>query len=177
MQTSIDEMYRRVGRHLEPTIRKDVVLDNNGKVKYRVTPGHCARTHLSGPVVPYQKSEHGTVPTLAKLLWMFSYQTIPKSDGTPYRQRIGGAKNRIIVLTKKRVLTNVAFEAPIPALDIIELPEIMRRLTGQTDFLSLAFGKNTDLTLGDQLHHRFDDVEVNGELDLALCASPIPVSR
>lgn len=165
MQGSITELYQHVGRYLNPTIRDGVVLDKRGAVKYRIREGRCARTGLTGPVVDYVKSEHGVIPTLTTLLWMFAEQTIPKADGTVIDQRIGAAPNRTIVLTAKHVLTNVPFQAKIPRLKVVKMNDLLRASETQ-DCLLLAFGQNLDTIFGNSLRHSIGgNIEVNGEFE------------
>lgn len=182
MQQIVNELYGRIGQYLKPDVRSDVVMESDGRPKYKIVGGRCKRTGLNGPIVPYEEHHHGIViiPTHPKLLWMFAFQSIPKSTGELITQRLGGVKNQIIVVAKDRLLTNVAFCAPIPKLEIMKTPALLRLLAEGIlgEFVFLSFAKSTEKVFGNDFRRSIDNtIEVNGELNFGSKDHPLVITN
>jgi hypothetical protein len=162
----VDFLFDRVGKHMAPAIKRNMV---QLRTPLPIRDGVCARTGWHGPIIDYPTSQHGlgSIPTLAKLVWLFTYQRYGDKDGVVKDQRLGSGYNQVMVLTETRTYTTVPFAPVFPRMRLLDMGALLRLLANREvgDFLFLAFTKSPSKVLGNNLRwSRGDDIEVNGDL-------------
>jgi hypothetical protein len=164
MPRSVDVLFERVGKFLQPTVTETEVVYRTGKAStLPIRQGRCERTGLSGGVIDYEEKSPDTiiVPTLAKLAWVFAGQTFSDAP-KPMRLTAG----RLMAVTMDNTYSTVGFATRIPNFEVVDIATLLRSIVGKR-CIFLAFSNRPSAVLHNALRWSLgDQLEVNGILNL-----------